>query len=274
VKGTLNVLEFTCSEKTKVLFHASTIVANAGLGEDFSLAECWPAEDEFDEMPNTAYPFSKFVCDRLMAQAVERGLPVKVFRFPAVGGDSLSGKNVNYENNQLMLRVMSYIHLGCIPAIPIPFFILPVDVCTDLSLRVFFDDESEFDLYNVYNPYAHNETEIVLAGEDLGFRIDIVEPEVFQKKLDEVEDNHLIHVLKEMSGNKDAQDRFLKDSPSVLQAWARNPEKAFVSKKLTRILDDYPRKVENTLSVIKRDLSYAHSSGIFDKFGIKLTPKS
>lgn len=81
VKGTLNVLAFVTAVKNKVLLHASTIVANAKLAEDFSLAECWPKEEDFDQMPDTAYPISKFVCDRLMGQGVEeRGLPIKVFR--------------------------------------------------------------------------------------------------------------------------------------------------------------------------------------------------
>jgi thioester reductase-like protein len=274
VKGTLNVLEFVCSMKTKVMFHASSIVSNANLDEELTLDESWPKPDDFDEMPNSAYPISKFVCDRLMAQAVDRGVPVKVFRFPAVGGDSRSGANVAYDNNQLMLRLMSYLHLGFMPAIPIPFFILPVDVCSDLSLRVFFDDSTEYDLYNVYNPYAHNETELVLIGEDLGFRLDILEPEEFQAKLATVEDSILVHFLKEASDNKDAHNRFLKDSPSVIKAWTRNPEKAFVSRKLSRIIPEYPRKIENTLAVIKRDLAYARSSGIFDKFGLKLHPYS
>lgn len=82
VKGTLNVLDFVTAVKTKLLFHASSIVANNTIDKDFSMAEFWPKEHDFDDMPNSAYPISKFVCDRLMGAAVEeRGLPVKVFRW-------------------------------------------------------------------------------------------------------------------------------------------------------------------------------------------------
>jgi thioester reductase-like protein len=247
------------------------IVSNARIDDQLSLSESWPAPDESDEMPNSAYPVSKFICERLMAQqAVERGIPVKVFRFPAVGGDSRTGANVAYENNQLMLRMMSYLYLGALPALPLPFFILPVDVCSDLSLRLFFDDSTKYELYNVYNPYAHNETELVLIGEDLGFRLDIMEPEELRTKLNTIEDSNLVHFLKEAAENKDVENKFLKDSPAILQAWSRNPEKAFVSRKLSSVIPHYPKKVENTLSVIKRDLVYAQSSaGVFDKFGIK-----
>jgi acyl carrier protein len=82
LKSTLNILEFNTTHKNKVLLHASTIVANTTLACDNSLSESWPLDGDFNEMPGTAYPVSKFVCDRLMAQAVEeRGLPVKVFRY-------------------------------------------------------------------------------------------------------------------------------------------------------------------------------------------------
>lgn len=78
----------------------------------------------------------------------------------------------------------------------------------------------------------------------------------------------MIHFLKEASENQVAQDRFLKDSPAILQAYSRNPSHAFVSKKLSKLIPEYPKGIENTLSVIKRDLEYAKSSGIFAKFGI------
>lgn len=95
------------------------------------------------------------------------------------------------------------------PAVPIPFFILPVDTCVDLSLRIFFDDCTPDDIYNVYNPYPHNETELVLIGEELGYRVDVVEPDDFQTQMDAIKDSKLIHFLKEATGNKDAQNRFV-----------------------------------------------------------------
>jgi thioester reductase-like protein len=100
VIGTLNVLDFISTQKTKILFHALSIVANGSVEEEKRLSESWPAPDEFDELPYLAYPVCKYICDRLMAQSVERGLRVKVFRFPAIGGDSITGANVDYENNE------------------------------------------------------------------------------------------------------------------------------------------------------------------------------
>lgn len=53
-----------------------------------------------------------------------------------------------------------------------------------------------------------------------------------------------------------------------MAAYTRNPTHAFVSKKLTQLMPEYPKHIENTLGVIRRDLEYAKKSGIFAKFGI------
>jgi thioester reductase-like protein len=270
-KGTLNVLEFVCSIKTKVLFHASSIVANGSVDEETRLSEAWPTADEFDEMPNSAYPVSKYVCDRLMAQAVERGIPVKVFRFPAVGGDSKTGANVTYDNNQLMLRLMSYLSLGYMPALPLPFFILPVDVCSNLSLRVFFNDSAPYDMYNVYNPFSCNETEFISIAEELGYHVDIVEPDVLLSRLsEEQESSKLVHSLKIWADNKEMEERLLtRGSPAITKAWTKNPHGAFLSTKLSKFCaDEYPSKMEKTLVIIRRDLLQAKSSGLFEKMGV------
>jgi hypothetical protein len=52
------------------------------------------------------------------------------------------------------------------PGLPIPLFILPVDVCSELSVKIFFDDSAPYEMYNVYNPNVCNETDFVGIGED------------------------------------------------------------------------------------------------------------
>lgn len=120
----------------------------------------------------------------------------------------------------------------------------------------------------MYNPYAHSETELVFIGEELGYRMEILEPDEFLERVDAIEDSKLIHFLKEVSGNKDAQERLLKHSPAIMQAWSMKPELAFVSKKLSKILPEYPKRIQNTLQVIRRDLLLAKNTGVFAKFGI------
>jgi thioester reductase-like protein len=271
VIGTLNVLDFSSTQKTKILFHASSIVANGSVDEEKRLSETWPAPDECEKLPNLAYPVSKYVCDRLMAQAVERGLPVKVFRFPAVGGDSKTGGNVNYESNQLMLRLMGYLSLGYMPDLPFPFFVLPADVCSELSVNIFFDDSTPYEIYNVYNPNACNETDIVGIAKDLGYQVQVIEVQEFLERLSQVQGNSkLTQPLRIWTEGKEGDEKLpIIGSVAVIQAWTNNPKKAFCSTKLSKYCaQNYPSKMETPLSIIKRDLSYIKSLGLFSKLGV------
>jgi thioester reductase-like protein len=271
VIGTLNVLDFISTQKTKILFHASSTVANGSVDEEERLSESWPAPDECEQLPNFAYPVSKLVCDRLMAQAVEIGLPVKVFRFPAVGGDSKTGANVNYENNQLMLRLMGYLSLGYMPALPLPFLILPADVCSELSVKIFFDDSTPYEMYNVYNPNACNETDFVGIAKDLEYEVQVIEFQEFSERLSQKQGNSIfIQSLKIWTEGKEGAEMLSNiGSKAGIQAWIKNPKNAFCSRKLSKYCaENYPSKMETPLSIIRRDLGYVKSLGLFSKLGV------
>jgi thioester reductase-like protein len=270
VTGTLNILSFISTQKTKILFHASSIVANGSVDEEKRLSETWPAPDECEKLPNLAYPVSKYICDRLMAQAVERGLPVKVFRFPAVAGDSKTGANVNYESNQLMLRLMGYLSFGCMPDLPIPFFVLPADVCSELSVNIFFDDSTPYEIYNVYNPNACNEADFVGIAKDLGYQVQLKEVQEFSDRLSQVPNSKLTQPLRIWTeGKKEEEMLSVMGSAAIIQAWTSNPRKAFYSTKLSKYCaEHYPLKMETPLSIIRRDLNYVKSLGLFSKLGV------
>jgi thioester reductase-like protein len=271
VIGTLNVLEFISTQKTKLLYHASSVVTNVSVDEEERLSESWPAQDEVEELPNLAYPVSKYICDRLMAQAVEKGLPVKVFRFPAIGGDSKTGANVNFENNQLMLRLMGYLSLGCMPALSIPFVILPVDVCSELSVKIFFDDSTPYEMYNVYNPNACNETDFVGITKDLGYLVRVITVQEFSDRLSKEQGNSILtQSLKIWTDAKEGAEVVSNiGSKAAMQAWTNNPKNAFCSMKLSKYCaENYPSKMEDPLSIIRRDLSYVKSLGSFSKLGV------
>ena len=106
---------------------------------------------------------------------------VKIFfRFPVVAGDSRTGANINYENNHVFLRIMSYIQLKAMPAVPACLAMLPVDVSVNISLRLFFSNEVASDVYNVYPPTAASEIEVADIAEEMGYSINVIKPDKFQ----------------------------------------------------------------------------------------------
>jgi thioester reductase-like protein/acyl carrier protein len=270
VFGTIRILEFACAKKLKYVFHASTMAAGIRVDGEDNVAEDWPNIRDFDHAPNMAYPIFKFICDLLLAQAVERGIPCKVFRFPYMGVDSQTGGGIDVLGSHLMLRMLAYLYIGAMPAVAVPFTILPIDICASIGTRLAFDDNAEIGIYNVSNPYANDEQELEdFAGEDFGHPVEIMEPDDFLERLDKMDNSDIIAMAKyTASRNDDSREQFENHMPAIGAVWLRKKD-IYWSKKLQALLHDYPHYCKSSLELLKGDLKFAKETGVFDKVGLK-----
>ncbi len=78
---------------------------------------------------------------------------MKAFRFPQIGGDSQTGDNMQLDSF-LMMRFFAYLYLGFMHKHSIAFNFLPVDQCASLSLELFFNPNTGYEMFNVLNPTA------------------------------------------------------------------------------------------------------------------------
>lgn len=153
VFGMRNVLQFAVDGgKLKYVFHASTFAAETMVDDEGGFWESWPSEDEVLMFPNSAYSISKLICDRLVEQAVERGVPCKVFRLPQIGGDSVTGGNIQLDSF-LMMRCLAYMYIGSMHAQSIPLSLMAVDQCAKLCVDLFFHAGTRYEMYNLLNPH-------------------------------------------------------------------------------------------------------------------------
>lgn len=155
IQGLKNIFEFAVSKKLKHVFYASTIVAQKEIGEDGLYSESWPTLDQIAHLPNSAYPISKVICDLIAQETIQRRIPCKVFRFPNIGGDSVTCGNIKLDNF-MMIRFYTYMYLGIMPAYNIPLCMMPVDLCAEFSVNLFFNDEAPSSIYNIFNPNLGN----------------------------------------------------------------------------------------------------------------------
>jgi thioester reductase-like protein/acyl carrier protein len=271
VCGTIRILEFVCSKKLKYIFHASTMAAGIRVDDEDKVAEDWPNIRDFDQAPNMAYPISKFICDLLLAQAVERGIPCKVFRFPYMGVDSQTGEGIDVLSSHLMLRMLAYLYIGAMPAAAVPFTILPIDICASIGTSLAFDDNAEVGIYNVANPYANDEQELEdFAGEEFGHPVEIMDPDDFLERLNKMDNTDIIAMAKytALTRNDDSREQLENHMPPAGEVWLRKKD-IFWSKKLQALLPDYPHFCKSSLELLKRDLRFAKETGVFDKVGLK-----
>lgn len=164
VTGTQNILQFACSTKKKHFYNASTLLAiwlPQNQQENYSgYPETFPKDGDFDEGPSHGYSISKFIGDRLVCQAIERGLPAKSFRLPMLFGDSRNGKKTNLGNDHFFLEIIYSMMKNVTPDVIFPLHLVPVDVAVNVTLKLFFNKNIPSGIFNITNPHARSYTDL------------------------------------------------------------------------------------------------------------------
>lgn len=264
VFGTLHVLEFCGHLKTKHLFHSSSIVAISTTDEEGSLSEDWPVQDELEGVTDLGYPISKMICDQLVRQAIMRGLPSKSFRFGGLIGHSETGR-FRHQNNHLMLRFLCYMKLGAMPSVPVPAFLLPVDVAAKTSIRIFFDEKStQSDVFNICHPNPALEQEFPVLAKEFGFDVDVVDYNEFVNRFANEGEDSILYPFRELYENEDRYNSLV-SFPDAIRKWLENPDKFFSVRKISIIIPEYVESLQCTWEYVRRDLLYAKEIGLFEK---------
>ena len=146
VGGTLEVLKFACTGVTKPVQYISSNGVFPG-GDDNPYLENSDI-DSFVNRMEGGYNQAKWVAERLVWQAVSRGLPVCIFRPGNIGHHSGTGM-VN-PNDFLSLIIKACARLGCAPLAPEWFFeMTPVDFLVRAITKISDDPGRLGKVYNV-----------------------------------------------------------------------------------------------------------------------------
>ncbi|GAA4673843.1 hypothetical protein GCM10023347_30010 [Streptomyces chumphonensis] len=152
VGGTRTVLELAGTHRLKAVHHLSTIGVIAGfgaagvrhVGEDTPL--------DHPERFSLGYMETKWVAERLVAQAAERGLPVAIHRPYEITGTTDRGV---WNTDTMMCALFRTIaESGLAPDIPLPLDFVPVDYTADVVTRVITHEKPDGRVYHITNPQA------------------------------------------------------------------------------------------------------------------------
>ncbi|CAL8146754.1 unnamed protein product [Orchesella dallaii] len=271
IGGVGNVLEFACENKLKHVYHASTIFAVASLDDETGhVSENWPNVGDFDDNTTLGYPNTKFVGDVLMKQAVERGIPCKVFRFPLMSGESKTGRCV-VDYNHALLRHLFIMKSGAISSEPFVLPMLPVDLCADVGVQLFFDEKAQSDIYNVIHTKPDLDQEFVNVAKEFGYAVNFVEFSEFSKLILEScggeKGRSPLELFKELYQDEDAFTSFTSKSPVIGVEAGGDTRRKWWSAKLAKFAQDFLENQKGTMDYVRQDLMFCRSQGWFDKFG-------
>ena len=209
VGGTLEVLKFACSGATKPIQYISSNGIFPG-GDDTPYLESNEIDGFMDRMEG-GYNQAKWVSERLVWQAVSRGLPVCIFRPGNIGHHSGTGM-VN-SNDFLSLIIKACGRLGCAPLVPEWFFeMTPVDFLVKAITKISDDPRHLGKVYNVVQQDPVPADQVFAYMEDHGYVADRAQLGDWKSRLETMADRDEDMELKVLLRSLESVEPYLSDT--------------------------------------------------------------
>ena len=209
VGGTLEVLKFACDSTTKPLQYISSNGIFPG-GDETPYLENDQIDGFVDRMEG-GYNQAKWVAERLVWEAVSRGLPVCIFRPGNIGHHSATGA-VN-PNDFLSLIIKACARLGCAPLAPDWFFeMTSVDFLSAAIARIADDSRHLGRVYNVVQPDPVPADSVFAHMEAQGYVKERAPIEEWKSRLEAMADREEDMELKVMARSLESVEPYLADT--------------------------------------------------------------
>ncbi|MEH2065245.1 MAG: amino acid adenylation domain-containing protein [Nostoc sp.] len=193
VLGTQEILKLASKIKTKpVHFISSSGVVSAKLESGIKLAREQDSLNE-KEFPNNGYCQTKWVAEKLVQTAAERGIPISIYRPSRISGHSQIG--VFNSNDFLYKLIIGCVQLGSAPDIDIRENIVPVDYVSKAIVHLSKQEESLGKTFHLVHPQTLHSNTLIDHIRSLGYSIDQDSYEQWREKLLNITEGSLEHPL-------------------------------------------------------------------------------
>lgn len=184
-----------CEGRSKKVFNfVSTLSASSTVDDEGRVLEL-PAAPTPPIYIRNGYNLSKWVGERILERARERGVWVNLYRPGNISFNSLSGVCQPHKN-RLMLMLKGSIQLGQVPAFALNFDLMPVDFLARFIAFHASRYSSERAVFNLHNPEPLSWDAYVASFRETGSEFSLVSVADWQQQLGRVDaDNALFGVL-------------------------------------------------------------------------------
>lgn len=184
-----------CEGRSKKIFNfVSTLSASSTISADGRVLEL-PAAQTPPIYIKNGYNLSKWVGERILERARERGVQVNLFRPGNISFNSLTGVCQPHKN-RLMLMLKGSIQLGQVPEFALNFDLMPVDFLARFIAFHASRYQPEKAVFNLHNPEPLSWDRYVASFREAGREFSLVSVADWQQQLGRVDsDNALFGVL-------------------------------------------------------------------------------
>jgi len=184
-----------CEGRSKKVFNfVSTLSASSAVGADGSVLEA-PAAATPPIYIKNGYNLSKWVAERILQQARERGAWVNIYRPGNIAFNSVTGVCQPHKN-RLMLMLKGSMQLGQVPDFSMTFDLMPVDFLARFISFHASRYQPAHAVFNLHNPEPLSWSNYVSAFREAGSDFEMVSVSEWQTQLNRVDsENALFGVL-------------------------------------------------------------------------------
>jgi myxalamid-type nonribosomal peptide synthetase MxaA len=172
VFGTREVLRLACLGKPKAVHYVSTVSI---FGDRMSTRQTGFVEEDFpvaDEKLSGGYAQSKWVAERMVRLAGEKGLPVNIYRPSSIIGDSCSG--VWNSEDALCRMITGFIELGWAPDLDESLDMVPVDYVSKAIVKLSRCIDSVGKTFHLTNGKAMSTSALIGEVREIGYPIQTI----------------------------------------------------------------------------------------------------
>jgi thioester reductase-like protein len=180
VLGTQEVLRLACLGKTKPVHYVSSV---AVFENAVYAGKVVSEQDSFDHWQGISLGYSqtKWVAEKLVKIAGERGLPVSIYRPPLIAGHSKTG--VSNTDDFICLMLKGCIQMGSFPNLDYLLDMSPVDYVSQSIVYLSQQRESIGQAFHLQHPQPVQLNKIVRLLHLVGYKINTVPYQQWQANL-------------------------------------------------------------------------------------------
>ncbi|NET02812.1 MAG: NAD-dependent epimerase/dehydratase family protein [Sphaerospermopsis sp. SIO1G1] len=180
VLGTQEVIRLACKTKVKPLHYVSSVAvfeSNAYAGQVVK------ENDSFDHWQGIflGYSQTKWVSEKLVKIAGERGLPITIYRPPLIAGDSKTGICNTHDFINLMIK--GCLQMGSFPDVDYMLDMSPVDYVSQAVVYLSRQEKSITQAFHLQHPQPASLKSLVEWIRTFGFKLEMIPYEQWQDQL-------------------------------------------------------------------------------------------
>lgn len=180
VLGTQEVLRLACKTKVKPVHYVSSVAVFESTAYAGKVVK---EQDRFDDWQGIflGYSQTKWVAEKLVKIASDRGLPITIYRPPLIAGDSQTGICNTHDFINLMIK--GCLQMGCFPDVDYMLDMSPVDYVSKAVVYLSRQETSIGKAFHLQHPQPASLKSLVEWIRTFGFKLEMISYEQWQNEL-------------------------------------------------------------------------------------------